>query len=187
MKYLIVSLLLIFTVGCQQKPTTALEESADAFEERTILVDTRSALDFASFHIKGSTNLLVEDFLILKNPLAQPKNQKRVFDTNLQNVVERLAARGIHPSKRIYLMGTKADSIENKKWKWLLYNLEIEDISLHSVDQVRKIKNGNFSEIEKQMPWVLKSSPDFQKEFVLIKAQKCFVDQILKWNDKFCK
>lgn len=187
MRYLIVILLLVFAVGCQQKPTTALEESVDAFEPRTILVDTRSALDFASYHIKGSTNLLVEDFLILKNPLAKPQNQKRVFDSNLKNVVERLAARGIRPGKRIYLMGDKRDSIDNKKWQWLLYNLEIDEIYLYSIDQIRKMRKGNFAEIEKEEPWVLKSSPDFQKEFVLIKVNKCFADRITKWNDKFCK
>ena len=65
MKFIYLLFLLIFS--CQQKMTKAIEESADVFAPRTVLIDTRSALDFQSFHIKGSSNLLVEDFLILKS------------------------------------------------------------------------------------------------------------------------
>lgn len=173
---LIVALLFISAVvGCQQAPTTALEESVDVFAARTVLVDTRSALDFNSFNIKGSTNLLVDDFVVLQNPLAKPKNQKRYFDSNLKNMIERLARRGIHPSKKIILIGSKKDSIENKKWKWMMNSLEISEVSLYSLDQVRKIRHGNFAEIEAEQPWELKLSEAEQKEFILSKAQKCFV------------
>jgi rhodanese-related sulfurtransferase len=190
MKYIIAFLFSVMITGCQQKPTTALEESADIFEAHTVLIDTRSALDFQSFHIKGSSNLLVEDFLILKNPVAKPKNQKRIFDSNLINVIERLATRGINPTKKIYLMGASKDSIENKKWLWLLNNLEITEVSLHSVDQIRKIKNGKFAEITAASPWTLKSNLDFQKEFILNKAQVCFADTYSKaslWNAGYCR
>lgn len=188
MKFIYLSFLLIFS--CQQKMTKAIEESADVFAPRTVLIDTRSALDFQSFHIKGSSNLLVEDFLILKNPLASVKNQKRSFDSNLINVIERLASRGIHPNKRIYLMGDKKDSIENKKWQWLLNNLDIKEVILSSVDQIRKIKNGKFSELAAEKPWALSLSPVLQKEFILNRAQICFAQdysKFKKWNDQFCK
>ena len=83
---LFVSVLLAsLLVGCQMAPTTALEESVDVFAARTVLVDTRSALEFTSFNIKGSTNLLVDDFVVLQNPLAKPKNQKRNFDSDLRH------------------------------------------------------------------------------------------------------
>ena len=104
-KVIFAFLLVSTMVGCQQAPTTALEESVDVFAARTVLVDTRSALDFNSFNIKGSTHLLVDDFVVLRNPLAKPKNQKRYFDSNLNNMIERLARRGIHPSKKIILIG----------------------------------------------------------------------------------
>lgn len=188
-KFLVPFFIAVFFVGCQMAPTTALEESVDVFAARTVLVDTRSALDFNSFNIKGSTNLLVDDFVVLQNPLAKPKNQKRYFDSNLKNMIERLARRGIHPSKKIILIGAKKDSIENKKWKWMLNNLEISEVALYSIEQVRKMKHGNFAEIEAEQPWELKLSPDEQKEFILSKAQKCFVmaySKNKKWDETSC-
>ena len=189
MKYFIVLfLMMLIMVGCQMTPTSALEESVDVFAARTVLVDTRSALDFNSFNIKGSTNLLVDDYVVLQNPLAQPKNQKRYFDSNLKSMIERLARRGIHPSKKIILIGSKKDSTENKKWKWMLNSLEVAEVQLYSLDQVRKMKHGSFAEIEAEQPWELKLGPDVQKEFILSKAQKCFVDSYKnkKWNDDYC-
>ena len=187
---LLVPLLLNFIiVGCQMAPTTALEESVDVFAARTVLVDTRSALDFSSFNIKGSTNLLVDDFVVLQNPLAKPKNQKRYFDSNLKDMIERLARRGINPSKKIILIGSKKDSIENKKWKWMLNSLEVNEVSLYSLDQVRKMKHGNFAEVEAAAPWELKLGSYMQKELILNKAQKCFVDAYpknKKWNEEYC-
>ncbi len=176
--------------GCQQAPTTALEESVDVFAARTVLVDTRSALDFSSFNIKGSTNLLVEDFVVLQNPLAKPKNQKRYFDSNLQSMIERLSRRGISPAKKIILIGSKKDSIENKKWKWMLNNLEVNEVYMYSLDQVRKMKHGNFAEIQAEPLWELKLGVDVQKEFILNKAQKCFVNAYpknKKWPEDYCR
>ncbi len=176
-------------LGCKQAPTTAIEESVDVFAARTVLVDTRSALEFNGFNIKGSTNLLVDDFIVLQNPLAKRKNQKRRFDSNLTNVIERLARHGIHPSKKIILIGSDQDSLENKKWKWMLNNLEVNEVALYSLDQVRKMKYGNFAESESEPVWEIQMSPDLQKEFVLNRAQKCFVDAYpknKKWPEDFC-
>lgn len=175
-------------VGCQLKPTTALEESTDIFAARTVLVDTRSALNYASFHVEGSVNLLVEDFLILKNPLAKKKNQKRVMDPDLKAIVERLARKGIDPRKKVFLIGDKKDSVENKKWKWLLNNLEVEDVTLYSLDEILKNKAGRFAQAEAVDPWPLKDSEYVQKEFILNKAQKCFADKYIKqpWPESSC-
>ncbi len=189
-KVIFAFLLVSTIVGCQQAPTTALEESVDVFAARTVLVDTRSALDFNSFNIKGSTHLLVDDFVVLRNPLAKPKNQKRYFDSNLNNMIERLARRGIHPSKKIILIGSKKDSIENKKWKWMLNNLEVNEVALYSLDQVRKMKHGNFAEIESAPLWNLNLSPELQKELILNKAQRCFLDTYpknKKWPEEYCR
>ena len=189
-KLLVPLLFSVLWVGCQMAPTTALEESVDVFAPRTVLVDTRSALDFSSFNIKGSTNLLVDDFVVLQNPLAKPKNQKRYFDSNLKTMIERLSRRGIHPSKKIILIGSKKDSVENKKWKWMLNSLEVNEVALYSLDQVRKMKHGNFAEIEAAPLWELQLGPDMQKELILNKAQKCFVDAYpknKKWPESYCQ
>lgn len=167
--------------ACQQAPTKIAEESAQVFEKKAVLIDTRNPFIFESFHIEGSQNLWWEDFLIL----TQPKKRTRVLDPDLQQTVERLASKGIHPSKTIVLLNDRADAIENKKWKWLLSYLEIKNIELKSVSELKKSikgQNNRFAKAEPQSPWKLLTSEDFQKDLVMKKAQKCF----LQWNEKSC-
>jgi hypothetical protein len=168
--------------GCQSAPTSVIEQSVNIFEKNIVLLDTRSDLEFTSFHITGSKNLLVDDFLILKNPLAKEKIKKRILDPDIQQTVERLAHKGVSPELTIYLIGDIKNSINNKKWKWLLSNLEISDVALYSIEDIKKIKNGRFSEAEKKSAWILKSSPEFQKEFIFKKAPNCFIT----WSEKNC-
>ena len=181
MKHFALVLILISTWACQQAPTKVLDESAQVFEKKAVLIDTRSPFLYETFHIEGSQNLWWEDFLILTNP----KKKTRIFDPDLQQTVERLASKGIHPDKTIILLNDKADAVENKKWKWLLSYLEIKNIELKSVNDLKKSirgQNNRFAKAESQDPWKLLTSEDFQKDLVLKKAQNCF----LKWNEKSC-
>ncbi len=179
----VMAILILFYVGCKQAPTKIIEQNVDVFEKNIVLLDTRSALEFASFHIPGAQNLLVEDFLILKNPLYSVKNKKYLFDPDLNQTIERLAHKGIRPDLKIYLIGDVKNSVNNQKWRWLLSYLEITDISLFSIPEIKKIKNGRFAVAEKQAPWVLKSSIEYQNEFILKQAPKCFVG----WDQNNCK
>lgn len=183
----IITLLIVMTLigatlsSCQQKPTKAIEESAQIFAKRVVLIDTRSALQFESFHIQGSQNLWWEDFLVLKDP----KKKKRVFDPDLQQTIERLAKKGIHPDNTVYLINEKSDALENKKWKWLLSYLEVRSVELKTIKELRKNKSGSINRYalaEAQKPWKLLTSEDFQKDLVEKKAPKCFVS----WNANFC-
>lgn len=176
-------ILLVFT-GCQlmpwnQKATSSIEETVNAFADHTVLVDTRGAFEYASFHISGSVNLSTTDFLILKNP----KSKLRILDPDLVQTIERLARRGISPNKKIILISDKANSDENKKWRWLLKNLQVEDITLVGMEEFRKkYPNRAFAEPARSAVWDLQTSEFLQKEFVLKKAPNCFV----KWSDKIC-
>lgn len=181
MKQLLLVLLVSFVWACQQKPTKVLDETTNVFVKKAVLIDTRNPFQYESFHIEGSQNLWSEDFLVLTNP----KKKTRMLDPDLAQTVERLASKGIHPDKTIVLLNDKADSIENKKWKWLLSYLEIKYIELKSLNDLKKSikgQNNRFAKAEAQSPWPLLTSPDFQKDLVFKKAPKCF----LKWNDKIC-
>ena len=175
-------LLSLVILSCQQKPTRISEESAQVFDARVVLIDTRSALNYESFHIEGSENLLVEDFLILQNP----KSKIRIFDPDLAQTVERLAKKGIHPSKFIVLIGDKEDSIDNKKWKWLLSYLEISQIKTTSIDEVRKMKNPKWKKADRMPSWKLLTSEDFQNDLIKNKIPRCFSVKITKWDSKRC-
>lgn len=167
-------------VGCQSKPTTVLEETVNVFAKNGVMIDTRSAFNYASFHIEGSVNLSTHDYLVLKDP----QKKTYAFDPDLNQTIERLAKRGVSPEKKIYLIGDKADSVENKKWQWLLKGLEVEDVVLVEFSDFRKdYKTGRFAAAKSERPWYLKTSEEFQKEFIVKKAKDCFV----KWSDKLCK
>lgn len=171
---------LILFVGCQNKPTKVLEETVNVFAKDKVMVDTRSAFEYASFHIEGSVNLNTSDFLILKDP----RKKTYIMDPDLTQTIERLAKRGISPEKKIYLIGNTADSFENKKWQWLLKSLEVEDVVLVEFAEFRKdFKNGRYAQAKAERPWYLKTSEEFQKEFIVKKSKDCFV----KWSEKSCK
>ena len=155
--------------GCQSKPTKVIEESVNVFSTNAVLVDTRSAFLFASFHIEGSVNLNTTDYLVLQNP------KKKIYslDPDLSQTIERLSRRGIAPFKKIILLSETPNSLENKKWQWLLKNLEVDDIVLMSLDEFKKsYKNRRFGEPNSEEPWTLKASPELQNEFILKKSKE---------------
>ncbi|MFZ3231649.1 MAG: rhodanese-like domain-containing protein [Pseudobdellovibrio sp.] len=169
----------VFFLSCQQKPTKSIQETTNIFKPDTTVVDTRSSFLYTSFHITGSVNLSVADFLILKNP----KTKTRILDPDLNQIIERLAKKGISPDRKIVLLSTEKDSIENKKWKWLLKNLEVDDVELSSVDDFNKAhKNARFAEPPRGDVWTLKISDELKNEFIIKKGKDCFVN----WNEKLC-
>ncbi|MBC7465527.1 MAG: hypothetical protein H7256_06000 [Bdellovibrio sp.] len=167
-------------VACQQAPTKTLEETSNSiFKVKTVLVDTRDAFSYTSFHIPGSVNLVSNDFLVLKNPATK----RYIMDPNLTETIDRLARKGLAPDRRIILMSTTKNSGENKKWHWLLKNLGFEDIDMTSVDEFNsKNKNARYLDPERADVWILKLSPELQQEFILKKGSDCFV----KYSDKVC-
>lgn len=178
-----ISFLLSFflVLSCQQKPTKVIEESAQVFKKNTVLIDTRSPLQYESFHIEGAQNLWWEDFVLLTNV----KSKKRNFDPDLQQTIRRLALKGIHPDVTVYLINDQSSSLENKKWKWLLSYLDVRNVELKSLADLRKSKSGSinrFAQAEPQTEWTLKTSEDFQKDLVEKKIPRCFI----KWDEKNC-
>lgn len=172
--------LLVGVFSCQSRQTKSIEESANVFKTETVLVDTRSAFLYASAHIKGSVNLSSQDFLLLKNPLTKT----RVFDPDLIQTIERLAKRGIHPSKKVLLLSDSKDSVEIKKWTWLLKLLEVESIEATGFQDFRKqTKNARYAEPREEKPWTLGLGEDLQNEFIIKKAPDCFVT----WSPKKCE
>ncbi len=165
----------LLAVGCQIKPTVVKDESANHYNKALVVVDTRSALDYFSFHIPGSVSLNSADFLILKNP----RTKKRVIDPDLEQIVERLAKRGISPLKTIVLISEKKDSDENKKWNWLFLQLDIRDVAMMGLeDYLAHNKRVAPQATPDSVPvWEIK-----KKKFILKKADECFVN----WSDYDC-
>ncbi len=164
----------IFLFGCQTKPTQIKDESGNR-EKNVVLVDTRSAFEFAGFHFSGSVNLNSESFLILKNP----KTKKRILDPDIPQIIERLAKRGLSPLKSVILISNKKDSIENKKWNWLLRKLEVQNITMMGFDEFRVLNKNRVPQAppESEPVWGVVDT-----QVVLKNADQCFVG----WSDENC-
>lgn len=171
--------LLATLFGCQLQPTQLKEESANQDNKNLVLVDTRSAFEFAGFHFSGSVHLNSEDFLILKNP----QTKKRILDPDITQTIERLAQRGISPLKSVVLISDKKDSAENKKLSWLLRKLEITQVTMMGFDEYRVInKNRVLQAPSTAVPvWSVADT-----EVILKKADQCFVNWSVLTSDKNC-
>lgn len=159
--------------ACQATPTVVTESVVNSAIEVPVLVDTRSAFDFAGFHIAGSVNLNSGDFLILKDPKAG----RRVFDPDLEQTIERLAKRGVSPLKPVILLG---EMVENRKWNWLLKRLEIKNIEAMSLEEYRARRKTLVPQAtpESVPVWPVKNTLMIIKE-----SEQCFVT----WNEKMCR
>ena len=165
--------------GCQIAPTKTFNEDANPFGTDAVLVDTRESFFYVSSHIPGSINLVTTDFLILKDP----KNKRRIMDPDLEQTIERLSKKGIHPAKKVTLIADAKNSIENKKWAWLLKQLGIDSIQMLSINEFKKAHpNQRFAEPSRADVWKLQQSPEMQQEFILNKGNDCFVS----FSDKKC-
>lgn len=185
MKLKLSALVLLFLTGCLMKPTNLLEESVDALAPNTVLVDTRSPLQYESFHIEGSVNIRAEDFIIVRNPTAKKKFQKRGMEQDLDLIISRLAEKGINRDNRVILLADKADANSNKRMKWLLKNLEVSEVQTENIDAFMQKNPGKFARPTTKEVWNLRSSRLFQKEFIIDKSERCFSD-VKKWSEGFC-
>jgi hypothetical protein len=173
---LFLALLTLGLSACQTKPTVIKQETINPFAPDTVMVDTRSAFEFAGFHVSGSVHLSTGDYLILKNA----KTQTRVMDPDVEQTVERLAKRGLSPFKSVVLISDEADSIENKKWNWLLNQLDIKNVMRISLDDFRR-QNKNL--IPHADPEDSETWPIPNKALILQNADACFVN----WSESDCK
>jgi thiosulfate/3-mercaptopyruvate sulfurtransferase len=167
LKWMMVFAVSLLFAACVPTATVIKEEvgSNERFVS-PVLVDTRPNFQFTASHLPGSIRLESSDFIILKSAASQ----ERIFDPDLQQTIERLAKRGISPLKRIILISEKADSLENKKWTWLLNQLgvlRIERVSLKSY--VEKNKLVPQAEPDPQAPWTVDNGLEIVK-----KAGDCF-------------
>lgn len=172
-----------FLFSCQQKPTRTIEESVNVFDRPIVLLDTRRSLDYSSYHISGAKDLWWQDFVIVDAKTSNSRKRKYFFEKDMTALIERLANRGLSPEKTVYLIGYKQDSTENKRWSWLLKLLDIQDVRLISMDAARKKFTGRRAEPGVEKPWALKTSFEFQDEFIIKKASECFI----AFDDDKCK
>lgn len=151
------------------------QEVGGESSKKIVLVDTRSALDFESFHISGSVHLNSQDFIILKNP----KTNLRILDPDVAQTIERMAKRGLSPLKSVILISHKKDSVENKKWNWLLHKLDINDVSFMSIEEFRVLNHGLRPQPEAGRMPVWEPHNGFQ---AIEKSHECFIN----WSEESC-
>jgi hypothetical protein len=168
-------LMMLMFLGCQSAPTKLTQEVGRELNNNTVLADTRSALEYATYHVPGSITLNHVDFIILKNPATG----QRILDPDIQQMIERLAKKGISPIKKIVLISTKKDSEENKKWRWLLRKLNVMNIEFMSLDEYIATNKPLRPQAmpERTYTWTVNETKP-----ILDFADKCFVN----WSDAVC-
>ncbi len=174
-KFLIFVLLMLGLGACQSQPTQLKQEVGGTDPKNRVLIDTRSSFDYESFHVSGSINLNTGDFLILKNA----KTQTRILDPDVNQIVERLAKKGVSPLKPVILIGEIKNSFENRKWRWLLKQLDVRDVTTSGLEEFRS-QNNSLVPVPKpeSMPvWTLENQIEIRS-----KSEKCFVN----WSDSDC-
>ena len=161
-------------VGCQMKPTKTSDEAGNRDAGR-VLVDTRTALQYESFHVSGSIHLRSDEFLVLQNA----RTKTRILDPDIDQIVERLARRGVSPSREIVLISDKADSVENKKWNWLLFQLNVKNVTMMSLQSYRDANKSRPPQAspERAATWSIE-----RPQLIKAQAQQCFVS----WSDEKC-
>lgn len=181
MKFLSILFFVIFSVGCQLSPTKISEESSGALKN-IVFVDTRSALEFESFHLEGSIHLQTSDFLILQNGLSKNK-KNRILDPDLKSIIQRLAIKGVHPERKIVLMGSPAKSVESLKWNWLLKQIDVLNVEMVSFEEAKKKYQRQIQKPISTDAWTLNTEISLVQETVFKKSNQCFV----QWLDGFCQ
>jgi len=172
----ILSFIILIFSSCQLAPTKVKNEVGGTPNPNVVYADTRSALAYSTYHPSGTISLNSEDFIILKNAATKT----RVLDPDLNQLVERLAKRGISPLKKVMLISTQKDSDENKKWKWLLAKLDVTNVEFLTLDEY----------IQQNRP--LRPQPDPERantwpvanpEVILKESDNCFVN----WKATQCE
>ncbi len=173
---LILSFAAFIFSACQMAPTKIKQEVGGTANPNVVFADTRSALAFSTYHPSGTVSLNTDDFIILKNAATQD----RALDPDLDQLVERLAKRGISPLKKVKLISNKKDSEENKKWRWLLAKLDVTNVEFLTLDeyiqQNRPLRPQ--PQPERANVW-----PVANADVILKKAQTCFVN----WTESDCQ
>lgn len=172
-----IALFFIFGVllSCQSPPTKITGETVADTAPIRVLVDTRTHLQYETFHLSGSVHLNSSDFLILRNPAAK----ERIMDPDIPQIVERLARRGVSPEREIVLISDRQDSVENKKWNWLLLQLNVKNVIMMSLDGYRQANKNRVPQPnpERAAIW----SVD-RPQLILKQSKYCFVN----WSDSLC-
>lgn len=173
-RFLFLPALWLGLASCQSPQTKITEETGGKSAMR-VLVDTRSHLQYETYHISGSVHLHSSDFLILRNA----REKERILDPDIPQIIERLARRGVSPEREIILISDSPDSEENKKWNWLLLQLHVRNVIMMSLDSYREVNRNRVPQPkpERAAVWQVE-----RPQLILKQSKNCFVS----WSDSLC-
>ncbi len=135
--------LTLLTLACQTTPTKVQEQAEPNWsllqknavepieiDERTVLVDARSAFDYSLSHIPSAINLPWEEF-------AQPKNRAPGLVTaDVGGLIKQLALKGLSPEVRVIVVGNGLKGQgEEGRVAWSLLHLGFRDVQVANIEQ----------------------------------------------------
>ena len=137
----ILLLSLIFSLGCQQKPTQVVSSKnvhvkdhrkGNLITDETVILDARNPFEFNANRITGSINVQWSDFT-----QHQPE-VRGVLDSDLFGIARRLALWGIDPNTSVLVIGKGIEGNgEDGRIAWMLSHLGIKKIQIAKFDLFR--------------------------------------------------
>lgn len=136
--------ILFLVMGCQTQPTKVYESNQLNYEEqlsrlqkpividsKTIVLDTRSPLDYGLSHIASSQNVHWDDFKI------PGSNHAGLLDDEFK-VASRLAAMGISARSQVLIVGDGVrGSGEEARIAWMLLYLGVQNVQTADIDSLK--------------------------------------------------
>ena len=177
--FLIVSVFLIS--ACVQNPTLVKEDHKNNFwilqsqlssplkiNDKTIVIDVRSAFDYNVYHVNGSLHFQVRDFY------TRGKNQKYSLKRNKSKLIQRIALKGIEQETPVIVLDKGVgEKGEASQVAWALINLGLENVQVAHVELFKKHFTQRATKSKENKPaWVYKK-PKLQEK---IKDLKFIID-----------
>lgn len=155
-------ILILFLVGCQTlKPTEVYQSSELDFREMaaslrapititkdTVVLDTRSPLDFGLHHIPGSQNIRWDAFQSAGSP------SRGVLDRDLGKITRRLALLGVQPDSQVVVVGDGLKGLgQEARVAWMLMHLGVQNVQAADINQIAAPKTHLMSPPKANVPF----------------------------------
>lgn len=162
MKRLAVLALSLTVLGCQTlKPTEVYQSSeldfrdfADSLKKPivinkdTVVLDTRSPLDFGLNHVPGSHNVQWDAFR------AAGSLSRGVLDSNLEKITRRLALLGVEKDSQVVVVGEGVNGLgQEARLAWMLLYVGVKDVQAADINQIQAPKTNIFGPPRENAPF----------------------------------
>lgn len=159
----LLSVIFLFTISCQQKPTVVTSEAPimneassasvqkwlqSLLKEEPVILDVRSTFDFNLSHVPSAVNVRWEDFA------QQDPHSRGVLDPDLFALARRLALVGVSPDSKVLVLGKGLQGQgEEGRVAWTLRVLGVKNIYTLNHTELRSLRVQETPSVQNKPMW----------------------------------